>query len=326
MRLVFAITGHKRHGKDTVANRLIQHGYRRFAFADALKEELLEMYPVLTRDNLYGNSTIVKTTDGGLNWSIVYTGTGWISYFHFVDANHGFATVGTGSGTNGTVLKTTDGGQSWSILNLPAPIWGSGVYFFNKDTGLIGGGPSNIPVSMFKTIDAGANWTPISSPDMIFKIFFSDYTNGYALSVDNTGAGSIIKSVNGGDNWVSESTPTGNYRGLHFLNSNLGFAVGDSGIIIKYSTMVGIENGIPQTNPFTLFPNPTSDIVTLNIDDTTNEDLTLTIYSVLGKLIRTETLLQNQKQINVKDLNKGIYVVEIKSLAWSKKQKLIIQK
>jgi hypothetical protein len=46
----------------------------------------------------------------------------------------------------------------------------------------------------------------------------------------------------------------------------------------------------------------------------------------MGELIRSETLQQNQKQINVKDLKNGIYLVEIKSKEGSKKQKLIIQR
>ncbi|PIY05959.1 MAG: hypothetical protein COZ21_03585, partial [Bacteroidetes bacterium CG_4_10_14_3_um_filter_31_20] len=57
-----------------------------------------------------------------------------------------------------------------------------------------------------------------------------------------------------------------------------------------------------------------------------NADLTLNIYNVMGALIKSETLKQNQQQINTKDLSNGIYLVEIKSKEWSGKQKLIIQR
>ncbi len=46
----------------------------------------------------------------------------------------------------------------------------------------------------------------------------------------------------------------------------------------------------------------------------------------MGELIRSETLQQNQKQINLKNLSNGIYTIEIKSKEGSKKQKLIIQR
>jgi len=77
---------------------------------------------------------------------------------------------------------------------------------------------------------------------------------------------------------------------------------------------------------FNLYPNPASDIVTLNIDNTINADFTLNIYNVTGELVSSETLRQNQQQINISDLSNGIYMVEIKSKEWNGKQKLIIQR
>jgi hypothetical protein len=77
---------------------------------------------------------------------------------------------------------------------------------------------------------------------------------------------------------------------------------------------------------FRFYPNPASDIVTLNIDNVNNADLTLNIYNVIGKLVRYETLRQNQRQINIGYLSNGIYMVEIKSKEWSENQKLIIQR
>lgn len=68
-------------------------------------------------DTLYGNSVIAKTTNGGASWNVVYSGTGWISYFYFTDSKNGFATV-----NNGSVLKTTDGGQNWTSLSLGASL------------------------------------------------------------------------------------------------------------------------------------------------------------------------------------------------------------
>lgn len=46
-----------------------------------------------------------------------------------------------------------------------------------------------------------------------------------------------------------------------------------------------------------IFPNPASNIVNLEIDNSSNADLTLRIYNSIGKLVRSELLNQNQKQI-----------------------------
>jgi hypothetical protein len=77
---------------------------------------------------------------------------------------------------------------------------------------------------------------------------------------------------------------------------------------------------------FSLFPNPASEIVTLNINNTKIEDLEINIYSITGELVMSEMLKQFHKQINIGDLSNGIYMVEIKSEEWLGKQKLIIQR
>lgn len=274
-------------------------------------------------DSLYENSVITRTLNGGANWDTVHVANGWISYFHFSDSLHGFATV-----NNGTVLKTTDGGLNWTSLSLGKILWGSGIYFINKDTGIVGGQPKQGqgPATMYKTVDAGVNWTPITTNNMIFKIFFADNDNGYALTVDTTGAGYMIKSTNSGDSWTSEPTPINNLRGLFFLNNSLGYAVGDDGVILKYSNITGIDNSELVNEKMTIYPNPVINNISIKIKGYNNEVFTMNIYTVSGELIRSEILKHNLQQINVGDLSNGIYIVEIKSKEWTEKQKLIIQR
>lgn len=91
------------------------------------------------------------------------------------------------------------------------------------------------------------------------------------------------------------------------------------------TTFTGIEN-ITTNSQITVYPNPASDVVTLNIDNVNNADLTLNFYNEIGTLVKSEILKQNNRQINIGDLSNGIYMVEIKSKEWTKKQKLIIQR
>ena len=77
---------------------------------------------------------------------------------------------------------------------------------------------------------------------------------------------------------------------------------------------------------FSLYPNPASDIVSFNIDNTNNAELTINIYNVIGTLVKSETLKQNNQQINIGDINNGIYMVAVKSNILTKYQKLIIQR
>ena len=55
--------------------------------------------------------TILKTTDGGLNWTIFNMGPGYsLTSVCFTDENTGYA---AGSGT---ILKTDDAGASWNTF------------------------------------------------------------------------------------------------------------------------------------------------------------------------------------------------------------------
>ncbi|MDD4830246.1 MAG: T9SS type A sorting domain-containing protein, partial [Bacteroidales bacterium] len=75
-----------------------------------------------------------------------------------------------------------------------------------------------------------------------------------------------------------------------------------------------------------IYPNPASDILNIEINNTTKEVLNLNIYNIMGSLVKTETTAANNNQINISDLNNGIYLIEIESKDLITKQKLIIQK
>jgi photosystem II stability/assembly factor-like uncharacterized protein len=230
-------------------------------------------------DDLYGESRIAKTTDGGSTWNVVYSSSGWISFFYFTDALNGYATV-----NNGTVLKTTDGGESWTETSLGQNAWGSGIYFFTKDSGIVGG-KTNTNTAMFRTIDAGTSWSPVLSDNMIFKLFFADNANGYALSVDETGAGKMIKSTDGGASWSDEPTPEDNLRGLCFLETNLGYAVGDNGVILKYAMPASANDDYVSAKYGTvLFPNPFSTYATIQVNENRiKESMLLKVTNILGR-------------------------------------------
>jgi hypothetical protein len=88
----------------------------------------------------------------------------------------------------------------------------------------------------------------------------------------------------------------------------------------------GISDGFVNENEFSIYPNPAFDIVTMNIDNPSNDDIELNIYTVMGVLVRSEKLKQNQHQINIRDLSNGIYMVVIKSKYMTENRRLIIQR
>lgn len=109
----------------------------------------------------------------------------------------------------------------------------------------------------------------------------------------------------------------------HFANQ-----IGSELIIDKmefvYSS--GINNLKGDNNFITIYPNPTSGKITLEINNTNHSDLTINIYNVTGNLVKSEMLKQNTRQINIGDLSNGVYIVTIKSRDWTENQRLIIQR
>ena len=75
-----------------------------------------------------------------------------------------------------------------------------------------------------------------------------------------------------------------------------------------------------------MFPNPASNNVILTIDHRDNLGVSLTIYNIIGEIVRSEKMYQNNYQLNVDNFKSGVYMVEIKTNEWQEIQRLIIQK
>lgn len=270
-------------------------------------------------DSLYGNSTIVRTTNGGATWTQVYSGEGWISYFSFPSETVGYATV-----NNGTILKTTDGGLNWTVLGLSNALWGSGISFYTENIGLAGGQPmAGGNATIFTTNNGGTTWNPIETDAMIFKISHADLNNVYALSVDSSGKGFMIKSEDGGATWEEEDLAETQLRGIQFLNKDLGYAVGANGVILKYTESAGVVVLEKGKNLF-LFPNPVSNVLNVTIADYESSDNTLHIFNSRGELVKSEALHFATQQLDITDLGQGFYFVQILNNSSIKTQKLWI--
>ncbi|MGJ8593416.1 MAG: endonuclease [Aquaticitalea sp.] len=71
-----------------------------------------------------------------------------------------------------------------------------------------------------------------------------------------------------------------------------------------------------------MFPNPAKDnYVTIE----SNETISAEVFDILGKKVLAQTVSQNQKQINISTLSKGMYLVKLKSDRGSITKKLIKQ-
>ena len=268
----------------------------------------------------YNSNTtyMLHTTDAGASWISVAGGVagGQLNGLFCTSATTCYAVGWNGSGHG--VYKTTDGGNVWTFLSDPSGDCGS-IYFTSATNGVVVGGHY-----IYQTTDGGNSWNPVynNSTNGPATVCFADANNGFAVGK----SGTIVNTTDGGATWNPMSSPTTNdLSNVNFPTATTGYAVGNTGTIIKFTGLVGIEDN-NYHSAISIFPNPASDIVTLNINRKSNEAFTLNIYNVIGTLVKSATMKQNQQQINIGDLCNGIYMVTIKSKNLTENQKLIIQR
>ena len=167
------------------------------------------------------NGDIICTTDGGENWELRHSNIDHVSDIFFVDDQFGWAVGLLFTGEinwypvyEGVLLNTTDGGENWTIQK--------------KIENYIGG---PCPISLYFT-DSETGW-------IACKTQSSPNYNSF-----------IMKTIDGGENWIVQDSVDLNIFDLYFVNNQVGWAVGGwSGAfeVTILKTDDGGENWISQS-------------------------------------------------------------------------------
>lgn len=182
--------------------------------------------------------TILKTTDGGVTWSVQRDNLGYmLRSIYFTDPQNGLAV-----GDNGVILKTTDGGSNWNTVTLTGNIATrrfNEVEFITPSTGfIVGGNKSNDSIqTILKTTDGGDNWSVIADNigPMLNSIDFAGASQAYIVG----DKGTLLKTTDTGDSWNALNLPfsindSTDLLGVNFLNVDFGIAVGKAGKMLVY--------------------------------------------------------------------------------------------
>ncbi|MFA4851552.1 MAG: C10 family peptidase, partial [Bacteroidales bacterium] len=189
---------------------------------------------------------IVKTTDGGITWTIQSSAnfsTSWANFVHFFDANNGVC-VGDPTTTpfEFMIYTTSNGGSTWTqvnVNNIPGPSNGETaiVNQFDAFGNTIWFGTSMGKV--FKSTDKGLTWTVTVTglgTSAVVTPVFKDASTGIATGTNNS-TGAYIgmkKTTNGGSSWTT-LTPTG----IYLKNPNLDFVPGTTSMWVDGSSYPG---------------------------------------------------------------------------------------
>jgi hypothetical protein len=88
---------------------------------------------------------------------------------------------------------------------------------------------------------------------------------------------------------------------------------------------VGVKELISNFNDYVFtFPNPTNDILNINITKVTPSNLKCEIYNSQGQVVKTISQLEFHNSINVDNLANGLYVVKVYNTEVSAVKKITI--
>lgn len=176
--------------------------------------------------------TVLKTSDGGMNWEIQHYTSGTskkLNAVHFVDDDTGWIVGGEGgeypyANTKSIILKTIDGGMTWDSLSFAVSSELQTIHFANSDTGWAAGTNGII----LKTTDGGITWDSLLTHpfNKWSSLFFLDSSTGWVAGTDSTlEHADIMKTTDGGVNWNSViSDTTLPFSAIHFIDLDTGWA------------------------------------------------------------------------------------------------------
>jgi photosystem II stability/assembly factor-like uncharacterized protein len=195
---------------------------------------------------------ILKTTDGGAHWKLVFTDSTrgmFLDAMDFVDARNGIV-VGDPIDSKFYIAKTTNGGNSWTktpsiMQSNSAPgeacFASSGTnihYFTNKDFLFVSGGTlsrlhddaggRSLPIIQGKE-STGANSIAVNSSgprvSNSFVIVGGDFTH------DKDTLQNCILTHDGGHTWIRPATPPHGYRScITYISNKKLLCCGTSGV------------------------------------------------------------------------------------------------
>ena len=213
---------------------------------------------IAVSDPVNGRFVVIQTADGGRTWReipaegmpLALEGEGAFAASGTcvaVEGKHN-AWFATGGPRGARVFRSTDGGRTWAVATTPLVSGKSaGVFsitFWDARRGVVVGGDytkeSEAGDNAAVTTDGGLTWTLIKGAGLggyRSCVVFVPGTNSSrrgAPTLFAVGPSGSEYSTDGGNSWTSFGT--GGYHSADFAGpKNAGWAVGERGVIAKYS-------------------------------------------------------------------------------------------
>jgi photosystem II stability/assembly factor-like uncharacterized protein len=271
------------------------------------------------------DGSIMKTTNSGINFTANYTAPFFRkSSVFFVGPLYGWT-----AGDSGRIAYTINGGINWSTLNSLSTSHFKSIFFLTLNTGFVCGNNGIV----YKSTNGGVNWSALNS------LVTSNLNSVYFLNPDTgwvAGINSILKTTNGGLNWINQYSSNASLNSIRFFNSFIGWSCGGNKML--YTNSGGIVNikEISSLKPsmhklYNNYPNPFNPTTKIRIDLPDENTAILKVYDNLGRGVTT---LLNRKlkpgtydiEFNASSLSSGIYFYKLTSGNYTSTKSMVIIK
>lgn len=204
---------------------------------------------------LNGTDKLIKTTNGGTNWTSASTGTSYYwQCIEFVNANLGFV--------GGYNMISKYNGSTWTLYNIKDSIILSGtlyptvykIHFVTSSIGYAVGSNGLI----IKTSNGGNTWVKLNWGSDEVKVtavdlrgvHFTDATHGFVVGLN----GKILRTTDGAI-WTELTSPTTNpLYDVHFVSNTKGFVTSPSYTNNLFKTENSGDTWTPVTGFDLIYP------------------------------------------------------------------------
>jgi len=223
------------------------------------------------------------------------------------------------------LIKTTNAGTTWKLIkDLSVYSFCDNYIYANFSTENIG--LLRIEKTIYISIDGATTFQEaLSIRKKSEFIEMNSFSSGWTYVVTNNPIDSnntIYYSKNFGTTWdsliYSYNEKWDQFYNLDYYNDSIILALSYTGKLFKIEmSSVGINNVVPSIPVVKIYPNPSIDIINIDIEGVANWHYS--IYDQFGRLIQQRTFKGESCKVDISSYTKGLYYIEVTDLKSLKK-------
>ena len=291
----------------------------------------MKVHPTVAATIYASDNDVKRSPDRGASWVTLNSGLTGVSHLD-VTANGGSIRI-YAIGNEGA-RRSDDDGATWTTINPPAGLaFNSFSAMPNTTTAYATVSGYSAGNKVFKTIDGGVVWTPLSGglPNIIMKKVLVKVDNMNETLFLGTELGVYWKN-NTMANWLKQGTGLPNVRiadlEINYTDQTLYTGTFGRGMfrIAVDNGSLGVNDSFTDSEKPIIFPNPATNEFNIQVSEQfLSNNYSYTIFNVVGGIVKEGAITRTNTQINTGSMGSGMYLIRINTDTNSLVSKLIVK-